>query len=69
VFSDGVVEIYRNSEIFVEQIALMLHRVVGLVGDDKVVTIGEPRGDGIFAAAAHESKERTEEQKYMFHRG
>ena len=37
VCSDGVVEIYRNSEIFVEQIALMLHRVVGLVGDDKVV--------------------------------
>ena len=64
-----VVEIYRHSEILVEQIALMLNGIVGLVGDDKVVTISEPRGDRIFAAAAHESKERTEEQKDMFHRG
>jgi hypothetical protein len=55
VLSDGVVEIYRHSEILVEQIALMLNGIVGLVGDDKVVAISEPRGDRIFAAAAHEN--------------
>ena len=46
----------------------MLDGVVGLVGDDEVIAIGEPRSDGIFAAASYESEERTEEQKYMFHR-
>ncbi|EKX92299.1 hypothetical protein HMPREF9999_00705 [Alloprevotella sp. oral taxon 473 str. F0040] len=45
----------------------MLDGVVGLIGDDKVIAIGEPRSDGVFAAASYESEERTEEQKYMFH--
>jgi len=67
VFGDGVVEIYGNTKVFVEQIAFMLDGIVGLVSDDKVIAIGEPRSDGVFAAASYESEERTEEQKYMFH--
>ena len=47
----------------------MLDGIVGLVGDDEVVAVSEPRCDGIFATAGCEGKNRTEEQKDMFHKG
>ena len=68
VLCDGVIEIDGDSKIFVNQIARMLDGIVGLVGDDEVVAVSEPRCDGVFATAGCECKNRTEEQKDMFHK-